>query len=127
MSRADVVRAYLAAIEARSDSLRFFTDDVVQEEFPNALVPTGARRDLADLKEASARGRQVLRSERYEIVTLIEAGDMVAAEILWSGELAIALRSLQPGDRMKARFGVFFEFEGDRIQRQRNYDCFDPF
>ena len=44
MSRGDIVRAYLKAIETRADTLRFFTDDIVQEEFPNALVPTGARR-----------------------------------------------------------------------------------
>jgi hypothetical protein len=31
----------------------------------------------------------------------------------------------QSGDAMKARFAVFFEFEGDKIRRQRNYDCFD--
>jgi len=28
---------------------------------------------------------------------------------------------------MRARFAVFLEFEGDKIRRQRNYDCFDPF
>jgi hypothetical protein len=28
---------------------------------------------------------------------------------------------------MRARFAAFFEFEGERIRRQRNYDCFEPF
>ena len=127
MSRAEIVRAYLKAIETRKDTLAFFTDDVVQEEFPNALAPAGARRTLEDLKEASERGRGVLASETYEIVTLCEGGDRVAAEVLWRGVLAVPLRSLKPGDAMKARFAVFFEFEGDKIRRQRNYDCFDPF
>ena len=49
MSRTEIVRAYLKAIEQRKDTVAFFTDDVVQEEFPNALVPTGARRTLEDL------------------------------------------------------------------------------
>ena len=127
MSRAEIVRDYLKAIEERRETLSFFTDDVVQEEFPNALVPAGARRTLDDLKAAAERGRGVLQSERYEIVTLCETGDRVAAEVLWRGVLAVPLRSLKPGDAMKARFAVFFEFEGDKIRRQRNYDCFDPF
>lgn len=127
MRRADLVRAYLKAIEDRGDSLAFFADDAVQEEFPNALVPAGARRTLADLREASQRGQGVLTSEAYEIVNLVEAGDLVACEVLWRGVLAVPLRSLKPGDVMKARFGVFFEFAGDKIRRQRNYDCFEPF
>ena len=127
MSRADIVRAYLKAIEDRKDSLAFFAEDAVQEEFPNALVPAGARRTLSDLREANARGQNVLTSESYEIVNLLEAGDLVACEVLWRGVLAVPLRSLKPGDTMKARFGVFFEFAGDKIRRQRNYDCFEPF
>lgn len=127
MSRAAIVRAYLKAIEDQGDPLAFFTDDAVQEEFPNALVPKGARRTIEDLREANARGRGVLTSETYEIVSLVEAGDIVACEVLWRGVLAVPLKSLNPGDAMKARFAVFFEFRGDRIRRQRNYDCFEPF
>lgn len=127
MSRAEIVRAYLRAIERRGDSLSFFTEDAVQEEFPNALVPAGARRTLTDLKAANQRGQNVLSSETYEIVHLLESGDLVAAEVLWRGVLAVPLRSLKPGDAMKARFAVFFEFQGDKIRRQRNYDCFEPF
>ena len=88
MSRADIVRAYLKAIEKRGDSLAYFTEDAVQEEFPNALVPAGARRTIADLREANARGRGVLTSESYEIVSLLENGDLVACEVripAWTG------------------------------------------
>lgn len=127
MSRADIVRAYLKTIEQRGDALAFFTEDAVQEEFPNALAPAGARRTLAELKEANQRGRGVMRSETYEIISLVEAGNTVAAEVLWRGVLAVPLRSLKPGEAMKARLAVFFEFTGDKIRRQRNYDCFDPF
>jgi ketosteroid isomerase-like protein len=127
MGRADLVRAYLKAIEDRGDFLAFFTEDAVQEEFPNALVPAGARRTVEDLRAANARGRDVMRSETYEVVSLLEAGDLVACEVIWRGVLAAPFRSLKRGDTMRARFGVFFEFRGDRIRRQRNYDCFDPF
>jgi hypothetical protein len=127
VSRAQIVRAYLKAIEQRKDVTAFYAADVVQEEFPNLLSPTGARRELADLKDAARRGRGVLRSELYEIVTLVEGNDIVACEILWRGVLAMPLRSLKAGDEMRARFAAFFEFEGDKIRRQRNYDCFEPF
>lgn len=127
MSRAQIVRAYLKAIEQRKDVTPFYAPDVVQEEFPNLLSPAGARREFADLKDAAKRGKGVMRSETYEIVTLIEANDIVACEILWRGVLGVALRSLKPGDEMRARFAAFFEFEGEKITRQRNYDCFDPF
>ena len=127
MSRSLIVRNYLKAIEARRDVLAFYAPDMVQEEFPNALSPQGATRELADLKAAAKRGQNVMRSESYEIVSLLEAGDTVAAEIVWRGVLAVPLKSLKPGDAMKARFAVFFEFEGDKIRRQRNYDCFEPF
>ena len=127
MSRARTVQAYLKAIEQRKDVLGFYTDDIVQEEFPNALSPTGATRQLADLKAAAKRGQNVLSSESYEIVSIVEQHDIVACELVWRGVLAVPLRSLKPGDVMKARFGVFFEFTGDKIRRQRNYDCFEPF
>ena len=80
-----------------------------------------------ELREASERGRDVLTSETYEIVNLVEAGDLVACEVLWRGVVAVPIRTLQPGNAMKAHFGVFFEFQGDKIRRQRNYDCFEPF
>jgi len=127
VSRAQIVRAYLKAIEQRKDVTGFYARDIVQEEFPNLLSPKGARREFADLKAASKRGQNVLKSETYEIASLVEAGEIVACEILWRGVLAVPLRSLKPGDEMRARFAAFFEFEGDKIRRQRNYDCFEPF
>jgi ketosteroid isomerase-like protein len=127
MSRAAIVRAYLEAIETRGDVLAFYADDVVQEEFPNRLAPNGATRTLEDLKAANARGQNVMTSESYEIVSLLEDGDRVACEIIWRGVLAVPLQSLKRGDEMRARIGAFFEFEGDKIRRQHNYNCFSPF
>ena len=127
MSRAQIVRNYLKAIEQRRDVSAFYAPEMVQEEFPNLLSPAGARREIAELKAAATRGRHVMKSETYEIVSLVEANDIVAVEIVWRGVLGVALRTLEPGDEMRARFAAFFEFEGDRIRRLRNYDCFEPF
>ena len=63
----------------------------------------------------------------YDIVSAFESGDTVILEVNWSAAFNVAIASLALGDTMRARFAVFLEFEGDRIRRQRNYDCFDPF
>jgi ketosteroid isomerase-like protein len=128
-SRLELVKTYLAALEAgaQGDALaRFYTDDVVQEEFPNRLVPNGARRGLAALLEGAARGQQVMLKQRFELLNAVEQGDTVALELQWTGTLAIPLGTIPGGGEMRARFALFMEFRGDRIARQRNYDCFDP-
>jgi ketosteroid isomerase-like protein len=123
-------RRYLAAIEsgATGDALAaFFTDDVVQEEFPNRLVPTGARRDLAAILEGAVRGQSVLTGQRFDIQTETADGDRVVLEVVWTGTLAIPLGSVAPGGELRARFAVFLDYRDGRIAAQRNYDCFDPF
>jgi ketosteroid isomerase-like protein len=121
-------RRYLAAIEqgAAGESLEFFTPDVVQEEFPNRLMPQGARRDLAALREAGERGSKVMTSQRYEILGAVASGDRVALEVRWTGTLAVPFGPLPAGGEMRARFGVFLDFRDGKIAAQRNYDCFDP-
>jgi hypothetical protein len=67
MSPLELTRAYLEAVEggATGDRLAaFYTEDVVQEEFPNRLVPEGARRDLKALVEGAARGQKVVSDQR---------------------------------------------------------------
>jgi ketosteroid isomerase-like protein len=118
----DLARRYLKAIEAGAtgDTLALFFDpDLVQEEFPNRLVPDGAKRNLADVL--------VLAAQSYEIRHTIEQADTVVLEVTWRGRLAVPIGSLKPGDEMRARFAVFLEFRNGRIVKQRNYDCFDPF
>ena len=124
-----LVRKYFDSIEngAPGESLQFFAEDVVQEEFPNRLVPQGATRDLAALKEAAVRGRKVMARQRYEIVNALASGNQVAVETIWTGTLAVPFGSIPAGGEMRARFAIFLELRDGRIVRQRNYDCFDPF
>jgi ketosteroid isomerase-like protein len=125
----EVARRYLQTIERRETSdafAEFMTHDVVQEEFPNRLMPLGARRDLAAILEASERGLKVMAAERYEILNSIASGDQVALEVQWTGTLAVPFQTLPAGGQMRARFAVFLEFRAGKIVRQRNYDCFEP-
>jgi ketosteroid isomerase-like protein len=123
-----VARRYLEAIERGEpgDHLAFYAEDVVQEEFPNRLLPRGATRDLAALREASERGRKVMAAQEYEVLNAVASGDRVALEVRWTGTLAVPLGALPAGGKMRARFAVFLEFRGGKIVRQHNYDCFDP-
>jgi ketosteroid isomerase-like protein len=124
------VREYLRAIEngAIGEALaRYYTSDVIQEEFPNRLVPNGATRDLSAILQGAERGQQVLRKQEYVIHDMISSGSRVAVEVTWIGTLAIALGSVAPGGELKARFCMVLELESGRIRRQRNYDCFEPF
>jgi ketosteroid isomerase-like protein len=130
MSHADLIRRYLDAIEAGAtgDALAaFFTPDVEQVEFPNRLVATGATRDLAAILDGAVRGQAVLRSQRFDLHRVIEAGDAAAAEATWTGVLAVPLGTIPAGGEMRARFAMVFEIRDGRIARQHNYDCFDPF
>lgn len=121
---------YLAAIEAGAtgdDLAAFFDPEIVQEEFPNRLVPDGARRTLSGILDGAERGKAVVQKQRYVIRSAVEHDDMLALEVDWYGTLAVPVGSLSAGDEMHARFAVFLEYRDGRILRQRNYDCFDAF
>jgi len=125
--RLDRARAYLKSLESGAAVEDFFTADIVQEEFPNRLNPNGGRSDLAQMKARAEQGKDIVRWQLYDVINTFESGATVILEVNLSAAFNVAIGALQPGDIMKARFAVFLDFEGDRIRRQRNYDCFDPF
>jgi ketosteroid isomerase-like protein len=89
-----LVRDYYAAVQhgAADDALsRFYAAAVVQEEFPNRFLPSGATRDLQALKEAAARGRGVMAAQEFELLNIVAAGNQVAVEARWAGTLAKAI------------------------------------
>jgi ketosteroid isomerase-like protein len=125
-----IAKDFILAVETRKsaeDVARFYHDDVVQTEFPNAITKTTAVRKIDDLRNASQKGKQVLSKEKYKIVHAHKDGNTVIIEAVWTGTLAVPLGKLAAGDEMKAYFAQFFEFKEGKIFRQRNYDCFEPF
>ena len=123
-----LAREYLDSIGKADElgGLRFFADDVIQIELPNRLLPNGATRDLAALRDAAERGRKVMTAQRFEVVNAIANGDQVAVEVIWTGTLAVPLGSIPAGGQMRARFAIFLTYRDGKIARQHNYDCFDP-
>ena len=130
MANLEVARRYLAAIEAGAvgdDLAAFFSPDVEQIEFPNLIVPTGARRGRSEMLEGALRGQKVLREQRYQVERAFADGNVVVLEVLWVGTLAIDRGSAPAGREMRAHFAVVLELRDGRITAQRNYDCFEPF
>jgi ketosteroid isomerase-like protein len=123
-----LAREYLQSLGTADElgGLRFFADDVIQVEFPNRLMPNGATRDLAALREGAERGRKVMTAQRFEVLNAIASGDQVAVEALWTGTLAVPMGSIPVGGQMRARFAIFLTYRDGKIVRQHNYDCFDP-
>lgn len=124
-----VARRYFRGIEqsiAEDALAEFFTSDVVQEEYPNRLVPQGARRDLAAILEGSRQGRKVMSAQSFEVLHAVAHGDDVALEVLWTGTLAIDFGTIPAGGQMRAHFALFLRFRDGKIARQANYDCFEP-
>lgn len=107
-----------AALEADLDPQALdglFTPNAVQREFPNALVPHGATRDLAALREGARRGRTVVCNQRFEVKSQLAAGNQVAVEEVWTAQLLVPLGTRAPGDTLTAHLGMFFTVEDGRI------------
>lgn len=124
-----IARRYLEALESGAEGgtlAEFFTEDVVQEEFPNRLSPIGAHRDLKALLDSAKKGKKTLRAQKYDILNSIVDGDSVALEVFWSGYLAAPVDTLPADSEMRAHLTIWLEFRDGKISRQHNYDCFDP-
>ena len=122
-----VAKDYLRALEEGATGERlaaFFTSDVLQEELPNRIAPNGALRNLEQLLEGAERGQVIMRQQRFELLSAIAQGSSMALEVQWTGSLRAPVTGLP--STLRARFAVFLEFRGDKIARQRNYDCFEP-
>jgi hypothetical protein len=104
---------------------RFFAPEMIHRELPNLLFPDGALRDVPAILAASEQGRSVLSEQTYEVLNVVSADDKAAAEVQWTGRLAVPYGGLPVGHVMRAHIGAFFDIRDGRISGQRNYDCYD--
>ena len=125
-----IARDFILALENRvsvEEILSFYHPEIEQTEYPNTLTRNKAVRKLEDIKIAFEKGGKVLQKEKYEILNLFSFGNTVFVEAIWTGTLAIPIGNLKAGEAMIANFAQVFEFKDDKIYKQRNYDCFEPF
>lgn len=124
------VRNYLRAMEqgVTGESLAaFFTEDIVQVEMPNRLVPFGKSHDLASILLAAERGQRAVKDQRFEVIDLICGENRVALQLVWTATLCVPLGGLSVGDTLKANYALFLSFREGKIASMTNYDCFSPF
>lgn len=130
MDALNQVRDLFSAIEEadleRLEAL--YSDDAVQIEYPNRLLPNGATRDKRQILEAAARGRAVMAEQTLTITQSLVQDSRVAVEARWTGRLAVNVSplGLTAGAVMTAHFAQFIEFSGGRVKRHVTYDCFEP-
>ena len=89
-------------------------------ELPNAINQGGSERDLAAAREALARGRDLLASQRYDVHQVLESGDTIAARATWHGTIAAT------GQELTAHIATFTQVRDGRIFRHATYDCYEP-
>jgi ketosteroid isomerase-like protein len=123
----ETARLYLKSLEDGISPTEFFSPEIVMEQLPNRIYPKGIRAGVAEMAAAFEKGKKLLSSQSYEIKRAVENENIVALEVLWTGRLAIAFGSVQPGSEMRAHSAMFLEFRDGKIISQRNYDCFEPF
>src|SRR5262245_38852338 len=121
-------RLYVAIANGpRADAFSdLYAADVVQEEFPNRLLPHGARRDRAALREAMSKGLALMAHQTFELVNVLATGNSVAVEGRWTGTVAVDAGPFKAGTTIRARFAQVFDFRDGKVVAIRNYDCFDP-
>lgn len=125
-----LVHRYLSAVERGAvgeELAAFYAPEVVQHEYPNRLLASGATRDLSAILQSAVRGQAAVAEQRYAIRSIVASGDTVGLEVDWSARLKIALGKLAVGEELRARLAMFITLENGRIVSQRNYDCFEPF
>ncbi len=125
-----IAAEFIRTLQSRNSAeelIKFYHKDIEQIEFPNTLTKNKTVRNLDDLKLASERGKKVLQKEEYKILKSYSFENTVIIEALWTGTLAIPIGNIPAGGQMKAHFAQFYEFQDDKIIKQRNYDCFEPF
>lgn len=120
--------SFTRAVEAGDASALdgYFAPDARQTEQPNAFRPTGDIRDLAAMKAGIEHGKGLIGDQRYDILNTIADDTHVVLEMHWHGTVLADLPPLNKGQTLSAHCVAVFDFDGGKVTRLRNYDCFDP-
>jgi ketosteroid isomerase-like protein len=130
-TKLEVVKNYLSLLEDFSTEpskyVHVLHPEIEQTEYPNLITPKTKVRNVQMLLEGMAAGKQLLRSQSYEIQNTIESTDHLVVEVIWKGTVNKDLGPFKESQVLVATFCVVMEFKDGLIYRQRNYDCFEPF
>ncbi len=127
----EVVRRYyriVSDLSSTEEDLRsVLAPDVVIVEHPNALVPTGATRDLAQTIEGFSRGKALLREQEFTVHDVIVDGERAAARATWRGVIGASVGPFLEGQELIAHVAAMLTVHDGAIVRHETYDCYTPF
>lgn len=117
----------IVAGKAGNELAKYYAENIEQTEYPNRLNANLTLSDYQTLLQRSEQGKKIIVSQSYEIKKEYVSGNTVILEVIWKGTFSIPIGETPPGRELKAYFAIFMEFEGGKIVKQRNYDCFELF
>lgn len=127
----EVVRRYyriVSDLSSGEEDLRaVLAPDVVIVEHPNALVPAGAMRDLAQTLEGFSRGKALLREQEFTVHDVIVDGDRAAARATWRGVIGASVGPFHEGQELVAHVAAMLTVRDGAIVHHETFDCYEPF
>ncbi|MDO7883154.1 nuclear transport factor 2 family protein [Salinibacterium soli] len=127
----EVVRRYyriVSDLSSTEDDLRsILAQDVIVTEHPNALVPTGARRNLTQTLDGFRRGKGLLREQVFEVHDVIAQGDRAAVRATWRGVVGVDAGPFRAGQELIAHVAAALTVRDGRVVAHETFDCYEPF
>jgi len=124
------VRAYYATVSDLSstadDLRRLLAEDLTVIEYPNAISPRGAVRDLEATLSGFEAGKALLSEQDFEVHEVIASGGRVAVRATWRGVVKTDAGPLRAGQRLVAHVASLLTVRDGRIAHHETFDCYEP-
>ncbi|PJZ56622.1 nuclear transport factor 2 family protein [Leptospira barantonii] len=101
--------------------------EIEQTEYPNALTKAVTVSDFEKLMLRMPAGKNLLKKQSFRVTGYIEKENTAIVEADWEAIVKSDLGPFKADQFLKAYFCMIFEFKENKIFRQKNYDCFEPF
>lgn len=110
-----------------NDYVNLIHAEVEFRELPNLLNKNGQVRNLEMSLEGVKKAKMILAGQKYEIVGMVEDGEKITVEKIWTGKMSMDIGSLKKDQELKTYICAVVEFKDGKIYRHRSYDCYEPF
>lgn len=110
-----------------NDYVNLIHAEVEFRELPNLLNKNGQVRNLEMSLEGVKKAKMILAGQKYEIVGVVEDGEKITVEKIWTGKMSMDIGSLKKDQELKTYICAVVEFKDGKIYRHRSYDCYEPF
>ncbi|RHX84907.1 nuclear transport factor 2 family protein [Leptospira stimsonii] len=101
--------------------------EIEQIEYPNALTKSITVSRFEDLMRRMPAGKNLLKEQTFQIRQYLEKENTAVVEADWEATVRSDIGPFRENQNLKAYLCMIFEFKDEKIFRQKNYDCFEPF